>query len=471
MSTKQIKRVQDSVHGLLEFRGTEGVVVEVLRTPELQRLRRIRQLGLAHYVFPGAEHSRLTHCLGAAYLALRFAHQIQIEASEHFVPVLMPDENAVADFALAALCHDLGHGPLSHAWEREVIGDSFRRDAWANALGLDPNERICQNGKWHEVIGQALLAWEDGQLHKVLENHETGTSERIRKLLAGEYYLGYLPRLLNSDVDVDRSDFIMRDTHHTGVAYGRFDIDWIISTCTFGRLQKGPNSWVLGFDQRKSLRALEQFLIARRALYETVYQHKTVRCIEGMVALLLRRLKEAVRTGTEGRLAQLDILRPVINMMRGEAVQPADLMRVDDFFLFVLIDAVASGSTGDETARDLANRIQARDLFKQIPVSSEEVMELLTSPERLEEFHDSIQPYVPGPSKYYVVWDKVQFNMFSDSDETSALLINDSGVASPLQDHPSLSAYRYSPPPVRRIFTVRSAIESATRAIRRSRQS
>src|SRR5689334_6090095 len=116
-----VQRIQDAVHGLMEFRGMEGVVVDILRAPELQRLRKIRQLGLAFLVFPTAEHSRLAHSLGAAYLAIRFSRSIRHVAQEFFIPELCPDEAAIRDMGIAALCHDLGHGPLSHYWEREII--------------------------------------------------------------------------------------------------------------------------------------------------------------------------------------------------------------------------------------------------------------------------------------------------------------------------------------------------------------
>lgn len=464
MALRSVKRVQDSVHGLMEFHGMEAVVVEVLRTPELQRLRRIRQLGMVHYVFPGAEHSRLTHCLGAAHLAIRFGQQLRAEAPHFFVSTLVLDESAVADFALAALCHDLGHGPLSHAWEREVIGDDFDRDSWAVAMGLDPRDPLIQNKKWHEIVGQGLLAWPEGQLHRLLESHERGSSLRIRQMLGGEYYLSYIPRLLSSDVDVDRSDFIMRDTHHTGVAYGRFDLNWLISTCTFGRLNDEDGRWVIGFDDRKALRVLEQFLIARRALYETVYHHKTVRCIEGMVALLLRRLRDVVSQGLPVDVA--DLVRPMIDMMRGLTVGPSQLMRMDDFSISVLIDAVAGGMIKDDVATDLALRIQARDLFRQVPVESRHVDEFLASPQRREELYDAIQPFVPGPSEFYVIIDHSEFRMFSDLQEERALLIDPERKATPVMDHPSLLAYRSEQAKQWRIFTVRQAVEQVAKVIK-----
>jgi len=465
MAGRSVERVQDSVHGLMEFRGLEAVVVEVLRTPELQRLRRVRQLGMANYVFPGAEHSRLTHSLGCAHLAIRFGNHLRVEAQKFFVPALVLDESAIADFALAALCHDLGHGPLSHAWEREVIGEEFDRDQWAKALGLDPRDPLIQNKKWHEVVGQGLLAWPEGHLHSLLESHEVGTALRIRQMLGGEYYLSYLPRLLSSDVDVDRADFVMRDAHFTGVAYGRFDLDWLISTCTFGRSEDASERWVVGFDERKAVRVIEQFLIARRALYDTVYHHKTVRCIEGMVALLLRRLRE-VLDGDSSMQGVPEFVRPMIDMMRGEAVCPSRLTLVDDFSLFVLIETIASGLVEDNVSKDIARRIQARDLFRQIPVESKRVGEFLASPERLGELYDAIQPFVPGPSEFYLIVDQSETKMFSELAEECSLLVDSSGRASPIREHQSLMGYRNAQAPHWRIFTVRQAVENVAKVIK-----
>src|SRR4051812_15000537 len=135
----------------MEFTGMEAVVVDVLRTPELQRLRKIRQLGLAHLVFPGAEHSRFLHSLGAAFLAVRFGRHLKELAVNLFVPALCPDETEIRDLAVAALCHDLGHGPLSHAWEREIVGHNFDRKGWASALELEVDASVLGRLKWHEL--------------------------------------------------------------------------------------------------------------------------------------------------------------------------------------------------------------------------------------------------------------------------------------------------------------------------------
>ena len=151
----------------MQFHGMEAIVIDLLRTEELQRLRRIRQMGLGYLVFPGAEHSRLVHCLGAAHLAIQFGRHLQEAARDALVELMRPSEDSIRDLAIAALCHDLGHGPLSHAWEREVV-QSFSRDSWLNSLGLSADEQLNRL-EWHELVCQGLLAWEEGELHQLLE--------------------------------------------------------------------------------------------------------------------------------------------------------------------------------------------------------------------------------------------------------------------------------------------------------------
>src|ERR1044071_5263979 len=244
MPLHQIRRIQDSVHGLMEFYGLESRIVDLLATPELQRLRRIRQLGLGLLVFPAAEHSRLAHSIGASFVAVRFGRELQHRTRSLFIDELAMDEAATRDLATAALCQ---------------------------ALGLDWTDVRLHALKWHELVGQGLLAWEHGSLHRLLEADEAGLSRRIRELILGKYYLPYVPRLISGDVDVDRCDFVKRDAHQTGVAYGRYDLDWLISTATIG--EAGDSTFggvVVGFEERKAIRVVEQFLIARRAMYDTV---------------------------------------------------------------------------------------------------------------------------------------------------------------------------------------------------------
>jgi HD superfamily phosphohydrolase len=361
----------------MEFRGMESFAIEALQTPELQRLRRIRQLGMAHLVFPGAEHSRFAHVLGAAHLASRFSASLVADAHLHLPRSLQPDESIVRDLVAAALCHDLGHGPLSHAWEYNVVGelDDEKREAWTASLGLGDQSWLPDIKGWHELVTQALLLT-PGRLNTLLENTERGMSERVAALLGGRFYLPYLTRLFASDVDVDRCDFILRDAHGSGVAYGRYDLDWLVSTITVGT-DPANDAPVLGFDLHKAPRVVEQLLIARRALYDTVYHHRAVRSAEGMVGLLLRRTHElaALDRNFLLRIHGFDVL---VKAIAGDALTTEEILELDDDSLWVFVRRLQT-DVDDAAVNSLAMRVLQRDLFKPVPVSPRRLDQLITS--------------------------------------------------------------------------------------------
>ncbi len=458
MPSSNIARIQDGVHGLLEFQGMETVVIEVLRTPELQRLRRIRQLGLAHLVFPCSEHSRLVHSLGAAYLAIKFGKQIRESCRDYLVEALRPKTPEIRDLAVAALCHDLGHGPLSHVWEREVV--DYDHNKWAQKLGLENEKDELKSLKWHELITQALLAWENGELHQLLERHDAGFSKRLRYMLRGEYYIPYLPRLLRGDIDLDRADYLRRDTHQSGVAYGRYDLGWLISTCTVGK--NDNNQLVVGFDKRKSLRVVEQFLIARRALYETVYYHKTVRSAEGMVTLFLRRLRKVFQENPHLRVP--DFVEPIVKIISGEAIELREILSVDDYSLWVLIHNISKMEDFDLTAKDLAQRITSRDLFKIIPCPSDSVSNFLLQDDGYSLIYNAINTFCPGRPEYYLVVDNIEFSMFSNKESEKAYFIDQERNATQIENDDTLRQYWPKIKTVR-LFTIREAVEAVQKLI------
>lgn len=464
MGRRRIQRVQDSVHGLMEFEGMETSVVEVLRAPELQRLRRVRQLGLGHLVFPGAEHSRLVHSIGAAHLATRFGRHLSKVSWDVLVDFLRPTSSQIRDLALAALFHDLGHGPLSHVWEREAIGESFNRRLWCEKLGL-PYDDSLAHLKWHELIGQALLNWPDGPLHRLLEQQEETTSQRVRHLLLKHYYLPYLPRLLSGDIDVDRCDFVLRDAHQTGVAYGRYDLNWLISTTTLGRTEHGE--LVIGFERRKALRVVEQFLVARRALYETVYYHKTVRGAEGMIGLLLRRLREiALDTWPVSRS---EFFSPMMKVIKGEPISPNEILGLDDYVLWMLIHELAKAKSVDVTLADLAQRIVARDLFKMVPCSGDEVSEFMNKQNAQELLKDAVSPYCAGESSFYYFIDRAKFQMLSESEPERVYFVDTDTKerrATAIWDHPDFGTnYWKSSSTSVRLFVPREAVEAIKKLV------
>lgn len=441
----------------------ETAVVDVLRAPEVQRLRRIRQLGLAHLVFPGAEHSRLVHVLGASHLAIRFTKRLQDSAEDFLGPELRPHPSTIRDVALAALCHDLGHGPLSHVWETEAIGHGFDRKAWADSLGL-PFTAHLANLKWHELVGQALLHWKDGELHALLEEHEEGTSERIRHLLIGDYYLTYVPRILDSDVDVDRSDFILRDAHETGVLYGEYDLGWLLSSLAIGTTNNGL---VVGFDLQKAPRVVEQFLVARRALYEMVYYHKTVRSAEGMIGLLLHRLKKvAAEFESKGALVQPQF-RAYRKIMNNELLKIEDVLLLDDYSLWGLIQHLSENDV-DFTVADLARRTLQRDLFKLVRCTSDALGKFMERKDFREQIEAVVGKVCKGDPGSYVHVDHVTLDMLEMDASKRAYFIDLSRPerpASPISEHPAIATHMGRSFEQWRVFVPREAVTEVQKLI------
>jgi uncharacterized protein len=467
MPKTSLQRVQDAVHGLMEFRGMEGIVIELLSTRELQRLRRIRQLGLAHLVYPAAEHSRFSHCLGAAYLAIQFGKQLHDETRDIWLSELVPSEYEIRDLATAALCHDLGHGPLSHAWEREIVGgEDYDFDAWFKAFGFDSGQRASLRGlKWHELVTQALLAWPDGELNQLLTLREENLVERIRRMLRGDYWLKYLPRLLSSDIDVDRGDFLLRDAHNCGVAYGKYDVKWLISTCTLGVNENERP--VVGFDRRKAVRVVEQFLNSRRAMYDTVYTHRTIRCAEGMVGLFLRRLKDLAQTS--GAPVVGEVFRPLMAQASGQAVSQTEILALDDHTVWALIGFLAGAPRMDETLRDIGGRLLTRDLFKRVSCDGQRALQFLAKPNGRDRVYDALRKYCRGDPKYYLVEEHVEFRMLAEKEPERAYLVDpdDSGrCAIPVRD-PEVAVFGSNAGRSEfRLYTIADAVDAVGKLIR-----
>jgi uncharacterized protein len=381
------------------------------------------------------------------------------------IDALRPSEISIADLALAALSHDLGHGPLSHAWEREVIGDQFDRPSLFKALGIpECVQDLLQDAPWHEITTAGLLLWNDGQLHRLLEDYSQGSSLRIVRLLHGKYWLEYLPGILSSEVDVDRADYLRRDTHQTGVAYGRYDLDWLVSTATVGETKDGE--WVVGFDSRKAPRVVEQFLVARIALYETVYCHKTVRAAEGMVKNMLRRLKEATLTGGPAPFGGV-----FARSISGEPLSQEEILNLDDFSLFVLIQELSAAQGVDPIVRDLSQRILSRDLFKVVPVEAEKIRDFLQEEGAYDRLYAAMKPFCPGDPKHYLIRDDYHVKFFNsapgeqNSTKSDSYFVDTKRRARPLREHQDLKEHKAG---IRatRLFTLDSCVSAISKAVK-----
>ncbi len=329
--------LRDPVHGLVSFEGEDGrVVAALLQTREVQRLRRVRQLGLTSLVFPGAEHSRFAHAVGAAHVMVRL--QQRIRATEAVLPAdrRMTDEDA-RDALAAALLHDLGHGPFSHLFE-ELVPSAPSHERWTAAILRDPATEV----------------------NRALEAVSQGMSERVAALIDGRTRLPYLARSVSGALDVDRCDYLLRDSHMTGVSYGLYDLDWVLRALNFDEAPNGE--WVLAIEGRKGLPPIEAFFLARHSMFRQVYHHKATRAAESLVRMLFKRL---LTLAADGR-APAPLPPAVAAAARGEAIALSDYLRLDDARLMTAFAEWEDAE--DPLLRDLARRLAVRSLPKTLPL-------------------------------------------------------------------------------------------------------
>lgn len=328
--------LRDPVHGLIAFEGmAERVVRSLLDTREVQRLRRVRQLGLAPLAFPGAEHTRFSHAIGTAHVMQALQHRIDA-CSDELPPDQRLDDDARAEGLAAALLHDLGHGPFSHLFE-EVLPHAKHHEQWTQEILLDPSTEV----------------------HQTLESISAGMAERVASLLSGKYRLGYLSQSVSGTLDVDRADYLLRDSHMTGVRYGLYDLDWLLQALTFACVN---DRWVLAVQGRKGLPPAESFFLGRHFMYQQVYHHKATRAAEALVRAIFMRVSELISDG-----APPDPLLPAFRAAAlGESLSLDEYLRMDDAELLTCLGAWEQG--GDQTLAQLSKRLRCRELPKTVPL-------------------------------------------------------------------------------------------------------
>jgi len=338
---------------LIAFEGrAEKVIRSLLDTREVQRLRRVRQLGLASLVFPGAEHSRFSHAVGAAHVMQSLLDRIDACSDELPADQRLDDE-ARAEGLAAALLHDLGHGPFSHLFE-EVLPHAKRHELWTQEILLDPSTEV----------------------HRAMESFSSGMSRRVTALLSGKYRLGYLSQSVSGTLDVDRADYLLRDSHMTGVRYGLYDLDWLLQALSFACVNE---RWVLAIQGRKGLPPAESFFLGRHFMHQQVYHHKVTRAAEALVRAIFMRVSELIFDGSPP-----DPLLPAFRAAAlGEALSLDEYLRMDDAELLTCLSAWEHG--GDPTLADLSRRLRCRELPKTMPLPDNQRDRWMEARSRAEE--------------------------------------------------------------------------------------
>lgn len=366
--------LRDPVHGLVAFeRGAEAVVPALLDTPELQRLRRVRALGVASLAFPGAEHSRFAHAVGAAHVMSRFLERVAPLAAALGAPLTEQDR---ADALAAALVHDVGHGPLSHLFE-DVFEGMPAHELWTSAAVLDPGTG----------------------LHRALAAIDGDMPSRVERLVHGVHPTPFLARAVSGTFDVDRCDYLLRDSYMTGTRYGLYDLDWLLRSL---RLEPSPEGARLAVDGDKGLPAVEGYFLARLFMYQQVYFHKATRSAEAGLRALFRRVGDLIHEGA----TPAGTPGPIEAFALGRRVSTAGYLTLDDHGFWRAVSAWAESR--DRVLADLARRSLERDLFKTAPIDE---IDASAEPELVEALSEVVAAAGFEP-RYYVALDRAEVSPY-----------------------------------------------------------
>jgi len=379
--TNKRKIINDPVYGFISIPG--DFVFDLIEHPWFQRLRNIKQLGLTSFVYPGANHSRFQHGLGALHLM-----NMAIATLRSKEVIISPVEEEAT--LIAILLHDAGHGPFSHALENSIIG-----------------------GITHEDMSLLLM--------RKLNERYSGRLDLAIEIFTGTYRRKFLHELISGQIDMDRLDYLRRDSFFTGVIEGSVGSDRIIRM-----LNVVDDCLVV---EEKGIYSLEKFLIARRLMYWQVYMHKTVISSESLLVKTLKRAKELADQGYDlyttpalrfflyNNLGQSDLTD---NGKFTPGLIASNFTRLDD--ADILVSAKYWADASDKVLSDLSGRLLRRDLFaielQNEPFPVKRVKELSNSAGRLM----NVQPELED---YYVFTNSISNLTYTpDTPEVKILLKN-----------------------------------------------
>jgi len=324
------RNYRDPLHNIItldECRLDDRLIVDLIDCAEFQRLRRIRQLGLAMFTYQGAEHSRFTHSIGVMHLMTR---TLNLLSSHHTIT-----EEARILGRAGALLHDLGHGPLSHVVEKVF---NFHHEDWTRRIILDDSTEVNQ----------------------VLRRYDSQLPEKLAALYQHNYSPAFIGQLVSSQLDCDRMDYLLRDSLMTGAKYGLYDLEWILHALRID--EERDRIYV----ESKGLYSVEEYLQARYYMFRQVYFHRTLRSAEAVLNSTLNRARLLIEFGRLSFAAPGPVFE---RMLMGTPVSTTDYLQLDDTDVMYRLKEWSRHD--DAILSDLAMRLMTRRLFKAIDLGSE----------------------------------------------------------------------------------------------------
>jgi HD superfamily phosphohydrolase len=387
------KIINDPVYGFISIRHV--FILELIDHPWFQRLRRIAQLGLSHLVYPGALHNRFQHAIGAMHLMQNAVDELRLKGN------VITDEEEIS-LLCAILLHDIGHGPFSHALEYTIASEVH-----------------------HERISSLMM--------NRLNEHFSGKLTMAIAIFNNEYPKKFLHQLVSSQLDMDRLDYLARDSFFSGVVEGQVGSERILKM-----LDVVEDQLVV---EEKGIYSIEKFIVARRFMYWQVYLHKTVLSAEFMLVNALRRAQELARAGMSLHCS------PALHYFLYNQVKQEDLISkqealqhyasLDDFDIAAALKVWQNHE--DRVLATLAKQLVNRRLFK-IEIQRTPIDEQRLNNER--ERISAKYGFSKEESEYFVIRSSVDNRAYNSQYDVIRILMKDGSVrdAAEVSDHLNIAA-------------------------------
>ena len=393
-NTNKLKIFNDPIYGFITIPNT--LIYDLIQHPYFQRLRRITQMGLSYLVYPGAHHTRFHHAIGAMHMMQK---AVEVLRSKE-VLISKEEENALY---IAILLHDIGHGPFSHAMEHSIV------EVHHEEVSL-----LFMNKLNEEFGGQLSLAI---------------------KVFKGEYHRKFMLQLISSQLDMDRMDYLKRDSFYSGVAEGNINSDRLIQM-----LNVADDFLVM---EEKGIYSIEKFLLARRLMYWQAYLHKTSLVAELTLTKALQRAKEILHKGIELECSK-SLKYFMEHKITFENFSNDDLDRFAQLDDFDIVSALKNWQYHhDFILSSLSKMIINRDLSK-IKLNSEkfpvEVLEEMTN--RFAKAHNITQQ----EAKYFIFKGKIKNQAYSKDAEPIRILKKDKTIEDVVEASDQLNLKALSKP-------------------------
>ncbi|WP_019851310.1 HD domain-containing protein [Desulfitobacterium sp. PCE1] len=366
-----MKTFRDPVHNIVSIdKESEKVLLDLIDTKEFQRLRHIRQLGLSSFTYPGAEHTRFIHSLGVVHLTKRFIDKISTlkNINQRYIDELHNNRMLAL---VAALLHDIGHGPFSHALEKTT---KIKHESWTIEI----------------ITG-------DTEVKAILEAHKSGFSGEVAEVIRRTHQSKAIVKLLSSQLDTDRIDYLIRDSKFTGAGYGAFDLEWLINCLRIGEVNGDTE---FGLDLNKGLSIAEDFVMARYYMYVNVYFHRATRSAELIIDKIFQR---AIELKNLGKIGLPEDLAEIINKSSTSETL-ANYLSLSESTIWHYI--VLWSKHEDNIISDLCTRLLDRRLFKEIQIEGNLI-------DFTEKVINSLKEH-GLPREYYLLADEATSSSYKD---------------------------------------------------------